>query len=83
MGKLFRQLDKIEAAGLENYVIPLAIRLQFEFAARRSETVTLEWEWVDLEHRRCGRTSRFSSTGELHDDDAQAAAGDRGFTRRT
>ncbi|WP_186130414.1 tyrosine-type recombinase/integrase [Burkholderia gladioli] len=52
MGKLFRQLDKIEAAGLENYVIPLAIRLQFEFAARRSEIVTLEWEWVDLEHRR-------------------------------
>jgi hypothetical protein len=35
MGKLFRQLDKIEAEGLENYVIPLAIRLQFEFAGRR------------------------------------------------
>lgn len=29
MGQLFRQLDKIEAEGLENYVIPLAIRLQF------------------------------------------------------
>lgn len=52
MGKLFRRLDMIEAEGLENYVIPLAIRLQFEFAARRSEIVTLEWEWVDLEHRR-------------------------------
>ena len=52
MGKLFRQLDKIEAEGLENYVIPLAIRLQFEFAGRRSEIVTLEWEWVDLENRR-------------------------------
>ncbi len=52
MGKLFRQLDKIEAEGLENYVIPLAIQLQFEFAGRRSEIVTLEWEWVDLEHRR-------------------------------
>ncbi|UPT36807.1 tyrosine-type recombinase/integrase [Pseudomonas amygdali] len=52
MGKLFRQLDKIEAEGLENYVIPLAIRLQFEFAARRSEIVMLEWEWVDLENRR-------------------------------
>ncbi|QOL13488.1 tyrosine-type recombinase/integrase [Dickeya dianthicola] len=52
MGKLFRQLDKIEAEGLENYVVPLAIRLQFEFAARRSEIVTLEWEWVDLENRR-------------------------------
>ena len=52
MGKLFRQLDKIEVEGLENYVIPLAIRLQFESAARRSEIVTLEWEWVDLENRR-------------------------------
>ena len=52
MGKLFRQLALIEAEGLENYVIPLAIRLQFEFAARRSEIVMLEWAWVDLENRR-------------------------------
>jgi hypothetical protein len=37
MGNLFRQLDKIESEGLENYVIPLGIRLQFEFAGRRSE----------------------------------------------
>ncbi|MBN9342456.1 MAG: integrase arm-type DNA-binding domain-containing protein [Comamonadaceae bacterium] len=52
MGKLFRQLDQIEAEGLENYVIPLAIRLQFEFAARLSEIVSLQWDWVDLENRR-------------------------------
>jgi len=52
MGKLFRQLDRIEAEGLENYVIPLAIRLQFEFAGRRSEIVGLQWDWVDLENRR-------------------------------
>ncbi|OAI58722.1 integrase [Ralstonia solanacearum] len=52
MGKLFRQLDKIEAEGLENYVVPLAIRLQFEFAGRRGEIVSLEWDWVDLENRR-------------------------------
>ncbi len=37
-GKLFQQLDKIETEGLENYVIPLAIRLQFEFAGRRGES---------------------------------------------
>lgn len=43
MGKLFRQLDKTEAEVLENYVIPLAIRLQFEFAGRRGEIVTLQW----------------------------------------
>jgi len=49
---IFRHLEKLEAEGLENYVIPLAIRLQFEFAGRRSEICTLEWKWVDLENRR-------------------------------
>lgn len=52
MGRIFRHLDKLEAEGLENYVIPLAIRLQFEFAGRRSEIVGLQWDWVDLENRR-------------------------------
>ena len=52
MGLLFRHLERVEAEGLENYVIPLAIRLQFEFAARRSEICPLEWDWVDLEKRR-------------------------------
>ena len=32
--RIFRHLEHLEAEGLENYVIPLAIRLQFEFAAR-------------------------------------------------
>ncbi len=49
MGKLFRQLDRIGAEGLENYVLPLAIRLQLEFAGRRSEIIALEWR-----KRRCG-----------------------------
>ena len=52
MGNLFRQLDKSESEGLENYVIPLGIRLQFEFAGRRSEIIALEWNWVDLQNRR-------------------------------
>lgn len=52
LGKLFRQLDKIETERLENYVIPLAVRLQFEFAGRRGEIISLEWVWVDLENRR-------------------------------
>src|SRR3546814_12514778 len=52
MGKLFRHLDHLEAEGLEHYVIPLAIRLQFEFAGRRGEIVTLQWDWVDFENRR-------------------------------
>ena len=50
--RIFRQLETLEAEGLENYVIPLAIRLQFEFAARRSEICPLEWGWIDLEKRR-------------------------------
>ncbi len=52
MGLLFRYLERVEAEGLENYVIPLAIRLQFEFAGRRGEIVSLQWDWVDLENRR-------------------------------
>lgn len=52
MGRIFRQLDRLEAEGLENYVIPLAIRLQFEFACCCSEIVGLQWDWVDLENRR-------------------------------
>lgn len=43
MVRIFRELEKLEAEGLENYVTPLAIRLQFEFAARRSEICPLEW----------------------------------------
>ena len=46
--RIFRHLEHLEAEGMENYVIPLAICLQFEFAARRSEVCTLEWDWVDL-----------------------------------
>lgn len=50
--RIFRHLEHLEAEGLENYVIALAIHLQFEFAARRSEFRPLERDWVDLEKRR-------------------------------
>ena len=49
---IFRQLETLEAEGLESYVIPLAIRLQFEFAARMSEILSLQWDWIDFENRR-------------------------------
>jgi len=54
MGKLFRYLNFLETdgLGLDHTILPLAIRLQFEFAGRRSEIVTLQWDWVDLENRR-------------------------------
>ena len=54
MGKLFRYLDYLETdgLGLDHAVLPLAVRQQFESAGRRSEIVTLQWDWGDLEHWR-------------------------------
>lgn len=52
MRKLFEYLDMAEAGGLEHPFILLAIRLQFEFAARMSEIIQLEWAWVDFDNRR-------------------------------
>ena len=63
MARIFRHLGKLEDEGLEPYVIPLAIRLQFEFAARRGEIVTLQWDWVDFENRRVVRPD--SKTGGM------------------
>jgi integrase len=52
MRKLFDYLDRADAEGLEHPFILLAIRLQFEFAARMSEVLQLEWAWVDFDNRR-------------------------------
>ena len=50
--RLYAYLNKAEAEGLEHPFILLAVRLQFEFAARMSEILKLEWAWVDLANRR-------------------------------
>ena len=50
--QLYAYLDQAEAEGLEHPFILLAVRLQFEFAARMSEILMLEWAWVDLDNRR-------------------------------
>lgn len=50
--KLFEYFDLAEAEGFEHPIYILAMRLQFAFAARMSEIVTLEWEWIDFEERR-------------------------------
>jgi len=50
--RLYGYLSKAEAEGLEHPFILLAVRLQFEFAARMSEILKLEWAWVDLDNRR-------------------------------
>ncbi|WP_368648366.1 tyrosine-type recombinase/integrase [Castellaniella ginsengisoli] len=48
MTKLFAYLEKAEAEGLEHPIHLLAVRLQFEFAARMSEILLLQWDWLDL-----------------------------------
>ena len=50
--RLFAYLDRADAEGLEHPFLTLAIRLQFAFAARRSEILHLEWDWIDFENRR-------------------------------
>ncbi|UYN93749.1 MAG: hypothetical protein KIT25_17050 [Enhydrobacter sp.] len=45
----YAYLNKAEDHGPQHPFILLAIRLQFEFAARRSEILKLEWAWVDLD----------------------------------
>lgn len=50
--KLLAYLDQAE---IERTIRPetmLAIRLQFEFAARMSEILLLQWDWIDFENRR-------------------------------
>jgi integrase len=49
---LFAYLDRADADGLEHPFLTLGIRLQFEFAARMSEIINLEWAWVDFTNRR-------------------------------
>ena len=57
--QLFAYLDQAEAEGLEHPFILLAVRLQFEFAARMSEILMLEWSWVDpTTAALSGRTAR-------------------------
>jgi len=52
MVSLFAYLDKAEAENLEHPIFLLAVRLQFEFAARMSEVLLLEWDWLDLPNGR-------------------------------
>lgn len=52
LARLYDHLDRAEAEGLEHPTYILAIRLQFAFAARMSEIIELEWEWIDFAERR-------------------------------
>ena len=50
--RLYAYLNKAAAEGLEHPFILLAVRLQFEFAARMPEILKLEWAWIDVDNRR-------------------------------
>ena len=52
MVSLFAYLDKAEAEELEHPIYLLAVRLQFEVAARMSEILLLQWDWLDLPNGR-------------------------------
>ena len=52
LAMLYNYLDDADTAGLEHPTYTLAIRLQFAFAARMSEIIQLEWDWIDFDERR-------------------------------
>lgn len=52
LAQIYAYLGQADAQGLEHPLLTLAIRLQFEFAARMSEIRLLEWAWIDFENRR-------------------------------
>jgi len=52
MVSLFAYMDRAEADHLEHPIYLLAVRLQFEFAARMSEVLLLQWDWLDLPNGR-------------------------------
>ena len=52
LARLYAYLDHADAEGLEHPLLSLAIRLQFDFAARMSEVLELQWDWINFAHRR-------------------------------
>lgn len=71
LGRLYAYLDRADAQGLEHPTLTLAIRLQFEFAARMSEICALEWTWVDFGDRRVVWPD--SKTGDISKPMSEAA----------
>ncbi|MPZ38330.1 MAG: tyrosine-type recombinase/integrase [Rhizobiales bacterium] len=63
MARLFDYLERADLEGLEHPFLTLGIRLQFAFAARMSEIISMEWKWVDFVNRRVVWPD--SKTGEI------------------
>jgi integrase len=45
--RIHNALDDAEATGSEHPSVVLAVRLHFAFAARMSEILNLQWDWID------------------------------------
>jgi integrase len=63
MVRLFRYLKLADEEGLEHPFVNLGIRLQFAFAARMSEIISMKWDRVDFVNRRVVWPD--SKTGEI------------------
>jgi len=63
MVRLFGYLEHADVERLEHPFLTLGIRLQFAFAARMSEIIGMEWDWVDFVNRRIVWPD--SKTGEI------------------
>jgi integrase len=63
MVRLFGYLERADVEGLEHPFLTLGIRLQFAFAARMSEIISMAWASVDFENRRVVWPD--SKTGEI------------------
>jgi integrase len=63
MVRLFGYLERADVEGLEHPFLTLGIRLQFAFAARMSEIISMAWESVDFEN--CRVVWPDSKTGEI------------------
>ena len=63
MARLFGYLERADVERLEHPFLTLGIRLQFAFAARMSEIINMEWDWVDFVNRRVVWPD--SKTGEM------------------
>ena len=61
--RLFGYLERADTERLEHPFVTLGIRLQFAFAARMSEIINMEWNWVDFVKRRVVWPD--SKTGEI------------------
>src|SRR3546814_13619403 len=61
--RIYNNLDLADSEGLEHRTLTLAVRLQFAFAARMSEILTLQWDWIDFGNRRVAWPT--SKTGSI------------------